>query len=150
MTSAFESAEAIRYVELARMLLMNADGNFTAKNFDPALSNLLETDHNVSMAEDAEKAAVKTRTETQVPTGRLPEIPFQVIAVAIIVVVVGWCGQSNLNPYMRGFFRRRRVGWCGHSNLNRHFSSLSGPLVRATELELHLRQDCLTDSSGPV
>ena len=83
--SAFQSAEAIRYVEIGGILLTNADGNFTAKDFDSALSNLLEADHNIAMAEDAERAAIRTQTATQVSTGGLPEIPLQVIAIALLV-----------------------------------------------------------------
>ncbi|MCJ7768662.1 hypothetical protein MUP79_09770 [Candidatus Bathyarchaeota archaeon] len=83
--SAFKSDEAIRYAELARILLLNADGNFTRKNFDAALDNLLEADRIITRASDAEKTFVESQKELQATPALLLVVGF----AAILIMIVG-------------------------------------------------------------
>jgi hypothetical protein len=86
--SAFKSDEAVRHVELAKRLLANADGNFTEKNFDIALGNLLETNRTLTNAEEAERTFVESQQQQQQQVTRTSSQPIPVLAVAVASAVV--------------------------------------------------------------
>jgi hypothetical protein len=86
--SAFKSDEATRYLEHAERLVANADGNFTAKNFEIALSNLLEANQTLARAIEAERAFVQSRQVTGSATAAITSQLILSVAVASVVVIL--------------------------------------------------------------
>jgi len=99
--SAFKSDEAIQYIELAKKLLRNADGNFTKKEFDAALDNLLEANRTLTKADEAERAFVESQQVTKTETQPIPVLVVVIASVVAIFVIVGLWGMTRRKPIAR-------------------------------------------------
>jgi hypothetical protein len=80
--SAFKSSEAIRYLELAKEFLRNADGNFTRNNFDAALDSLSGANETLTKAYEAERIFTESQ---QARIGSLSVL--LTVAVASVVII---------------------------------------------------------------
>lgn len=94
----FKSDEAMRYVELAKAFLGEADRDLSNKDFDTALQKLLEADENLAKAAEAEKQNIQAR-QTQAQQIQQQFVIVSLGAVVVSIVIIQSFRRSKRSSY---------------------------------------------------